>query len=539
MEFFLVGSNDGTAELFSTTTGDRIARFDVGPWVNAAEFAPGGQTIITGDGDGYLKAWDIPSGKQTHSILAHPGGCNCIDFSPNGDQVLTGGSDHVAKIWTPATWTLRQTLEGHHDLVACVKYNSDGTKCLTGSWDKTLIMWESQSGNKLSTVPADWRVQCAAWSHDNERIVFGGQSNDLHIFDLTTDNRDRLRGHDGFVFDIDVSDDGTIFTASQDHTVCAWPQPKTQGIYSHEKTDMPVRSFVANPSADLAVVHCGDFKSTSDGEFKTFARTEVRELSDLRSVTSTVDGSAAVKSLAISPNGKVLLAGLAGGATNHRSTSVFDLTNGKKMAELGAYAADWIAIDPRGELVALCHRNDVSIVQMSTRESVYQLAFDDIASCGAFIDQGKRLVVCQFTRNSLFDNGTTRITVSDMRTGHVIRSIDCPQRAHCLTVTRDGRLVACGMGLEGGENRIDPSSINIYNLENGNQVAVLQGHTRLVTQLAFTDDGTRLFSSSLDGSVRVWDVKRGQQVLMLREHAGPVIGFGLSPERLLAAGETG
>ena len=58
----------------------------------------------------------------------------------------------------------------------------------------------------------------------------------------------------------------------------------------------------------------------------------------------------------------------------------------------------------------------------------------------------------------------------------------------------------------------------------------LRGHTRDVTSVAFSDDGKRAVTASLDHDARVWDARTGAPLQVLRGHFGPVSDARFSPD---------
>ncbi|GMU01254.1 hypothetical protein KH5H1_53740 [Corallococcus caeni] len=97
---------------------------------------------------------------------------------------------------------------------------------------------------------------------------------------------------------------------------------------------------------------------------------------------------------------------------------------------------------------------------------------------------------------------------------------------HAVAFSPDGRWLASA-----GR----PGEIRVWDWRQGRQHAVIQGHSDVVLGLAFSPDGRRLASGGLDKAVRVWDVETGAEQLRF-EHDDNVIAVAFSPDggRLLS-----
>jgi len=55
----------------------------------------------------------------------------------------------------------------------------------------------------------------------------------------------------------------------------------------------------------------------------------------------------------------------------------------------------------------------------------------------------------------------------------------------------------------------------LWEVTTGKQLAVLEGHTEVISTLAFSPDGTRLATGSVDKVARLWDTAAGKQLAVL------------------------
>ncbi len=116
-----------------------------------------------------------------------------------------------------------------------------------------------------------------------------------------------------------------------------------------------------------------------------------------------------------------------------------------------------------------------------------------------------------------------RIQSLDLATGHEIWRSERVQDSglSALAISPDGRLLASGAGYE------DPS-IRVWDAATGRLVARLEGHSQLVSKLAFSRDGRRLISASADQSIRIWDTNTWNKANVLRGHRAEVQAVAIS-----------
>ena len=77
---------------------------------------------------------------------------------------------------------------------------------------------------------------------------------------------------------------------------------------------------------------------------------------------------------------------------------------------------------------------------------------------------------------------------------------------------------------------LEDYSIHLYRASNGNQTAVLSGHTGLISSLDFNQRSDQLVSGAYDGTVRIWNADQGKQTGMIKPTGGNVTAVSFSPD---------
>ncbi|MCL1468092.1 protein kinase domain-containing protein [Argonema galeatum] len=94
-------------------------------------------------------------------------------------------------------------------------------------------------------------------------------------------------------------------------------------------------------------------------------------------------------------------------------------------------------------------------------------------------------------------------------------------RVNAIAFSPDGEILASG----GGD-----STIKLWELKTGNQIKTLSGHLSGVNAIAFSPDGKTLASASTDNTIKLWDANTGMPLHTLIGHSGWVSSVAFSPD---------
>lgn len=93
--------------------------------------------------------------------------------------------------------------------------------------------------------------------------------------------------------------------------------------------------------------------------------------------------------------------------------------------------------------------------------------------------------------------------------------------AGIMAFSPDGKILAIGDS---------NGTLKLWEIETGNEIRELSGHSSLISDLPFSPDGRLLASTSFDGQVKIWDVANGSQIGMLEKFDSEVRGASFSPD---------
>ncbi len=120
------------------------------------------------------------------------------------------------------------------------------------------------------------------------------------------------------------------------------------------------------------------------------------------------------------------------------------------------------------------------------------------------------------------------VVIRDGKTGQAIRTMPPVEALHCVAIDPTGKVVVSSSWSE--------SFMRVWDVDKGEQVGTLKGHTGVVGTVVYSPDGKTLASGG-DTTVRLWDADTGQVRKILRGHQGSVESVAFSGDgKTLASG---
>lgn len=501
-------------------------------------FSPKGDLLAYAIGDSTVGVVNPVTGEEIRQLPSQLGftGIHGLDFSPDGHYLAIGSGlpagPSVISLWDVGTWKIVSEWEGHEMELQKLKFSPDSTKLASAGGDRKILIWAVPRPNGPTAVLEghDGIAKSLAWSPDGHRLISGGSDRTVRIWDLENRGNDvPLRSHTDTVVSVVVDPTtGVIASAGLDRNVSLWDAAYIArgGVVYRDESPNPFRSlfeslspaikgvialdvtFALAMGTDGAIVTSG---LSLPGTVKVWRRDSVAEPRKL-----TLPGPVEVAlCLDVAPSGDQVVVGSVTPAAvgldfglGSPRLHVWDLASGKRIKS-------WVA-DSRG--VAACRYfldgKRIASIGLSGELKVWDAAtgkpevtFEsraDTLPCLAVSPDG-----------ALLASGglETSVRVWNARTGELLQSLPDLGQVTGLEFAPKDRLLAIatcrnlnsyGMMFDG--------EVTLFDLAKRSMERVLPRHAVLVRGMAFSPDGRRLATASLDGIVKIWDTASGREL---------------------------
>jgi WD40 repeat protein len=150
-----------------------------------AAFSPdGGQIAVAWMDDGLLYDWRTQT--KIRRFRGHSNTLSDLAFSPDGRKLATVSHDRKLRLWDIESGSEDYTIVAHGDWVRSVAFAADGWSLLTSGDDGVVRIWHTETGQMLLELPDEGHsVLKAMFSPDGRRVACRTQDNRIVIYDAS------------------------------------------------------------------------------------------------------------------------------------------------------------------------------------------------------------------------------------------------------------------------------------------------------------------------------------------------------------------
>ena len=493
--------------------------------VTSLAWYPRGRFLVSGSWDQTVRICDMETGVEVACIHGQSAVVSAVAVSPHEELIATGtttsfgrvgqspGPDSSAvRLWSARGFRQVALLRGHRYGVSALAFSPDGAWLASGGDDGTVRIWDTRSFEEVACFAEPWKthqpkVRAVAFSPDGRYLAAAwgtysiGPTSPLIVFDVGRRSEFFRLEYRVSINTIAYSADGRrIVNGDQDgviRIINARTGEQLAGCIGHDKL---VTCAVFLPDQ-------GSILTTGwDGTLR------IGDANTLAEMTRVVGHEGANACATVSLDGRYIATGgdairIWRGTTIH--TPPLQLRGHR--ARLSHEPYD-VVFSPDGSRLATTYLDGTIIWDPETGTPIERLLESGDNGHVVFAPNSNLLAV------SSYSNG---VTVWNIRASRQLAKLANHIQNALLRFSPNGRLLAIGGGSLAGISDVAEArhkDVQIWDVSNLISPMTLKGHEGEVTAIAFSPDGSRVATSSNDGTVRVWSVTRGVQTACLRTH---------------------
>jgi len=462
--------------------------------------SPDGAWLAAGAGDGGATLWRTDG--TASSILAGGGSETvAVRFTPDGERILCAGRDGMVRVFRRDGSEPPRSFSASGAPLLSLDVDRSGRFVAAAGVDGRLWLFDL-TGRRLPRVLLhDGAVFAVAWSPDGSRIATGSADGLVRTFDAAGSPIARVDLRGGAVFGLAWSPDGRLATAAEDGALRVLSQ-KGQLLEVHGGGP-PANAVDVDPAGSQVIV------ALADGTARILPLGAAGPEVVLRGHRGPI-----LRATFLRGGRRVLTVGTDGTARIWRADGAgTPIVLRGQAAQEAAMATDGARVFTRGPQAVRVWDSD------DPRERDVLRGHELAVASVRWTRDGQRVLTAGHDGTARFwaVHGGEPLVMHDP--GNTLHSADVdPAETLLLTASEDG-------------------VVRIWEASSGALEHELRGHEGPVLSAAFSPDGRSLASGSLDRTVRIWRTDGSGEPLVLRGHAGGVTGVAFSPdgERIVSA----
>lgn len=533
-----------------------LTTFEHGGAITSMAFSSDGIYVATGGFDRAVRVWNADTNQFITDFTQHDGAVYAIAFSDDSTQLASASEDIF--LYAPQPQASVRTFSAHQARVVVLAFSADGSRLASGDIAGRVIVWDVATGTIDAELGHSAEITDLAFASNNALLLTSTADGVARYWDIATQaelgslspavNGIAWLGNRPAALRPDDGGQATLLDVSNGDILATW---QTLGSLKHVyfadigqaavvwQDDLisyfqdPTLSF---PSATL-VEHQNKATriatspvNSSDNPFGMFGTTS-GALAFFRpdaNIVYTAYRSIEVPLIAVSVGD-----GVAAGITQSGDVLIYAPINATDVERV-IPLADLLAprdVDIVGDQVAVATSEGVVVLNGRTGETILAITGptmtaiawsptgDAVAAAGsdgtiyawevpsgtprfAEDQSGRDILALDWSGDDLIVAGgrDNNIVIRDAQSGAVAASYSVGFAVESIAVSPQGWLIAVGAQ--------DPAgTVLVFDTDTGDRVAALAGHVGFVYDVAWSADGSLLYSTGQDGTLRAWGLR--------------------------------
>lgn len=517
---WLASAGDDKRIIFwSLPSGEKQSEWVAPDRVFALALSPDGTQLASCGTDNQISLLDIKTTKVIKLFDKHPdtiyeGG---LTFNPTGELLAGAFYDHTARIWDVKTGKIIQTLDGHTDDVTGIDFSPDSKLIATSSADGNIMLWKLDSEQPPRILTGHKNVvHDVRFINNGDRLISTSLDRTLRIWETYSGVTIQvLQGHTA-----GIGEDGLFvhkeqaFSASWDGTVRRW----NLNVPHYHIIDLPSEPASTAISPNAKKIAIGFVKGT----IRLYSLSDKRLLSEIKQAHTGI-----VKRLVFNPDGNLLASASSGNTVKLWQVKQEQLKEQQHFS--GNYAKDSSECymqnirqsEDNIDNIFLNDCNNYTVAFSPDSKILATAGYDGQIGLFTIGTEQKRFIQAHEKKvaSVAFDNSGTGLWSTGMY-DYTVRlwniKTDKPTLLQTFPVAQDKLMwtsispdnqsfVSVGRG----------SLVAIYSTKNGKKQHHLAGHQQTVIRAIFSPDSQQVATLSGDTTVRMWDLKNGNELFSL------------------------
>ena len=478
--------------------------------------------FASGQENGRIQFYDASTGKPQKGLIGHSGLFNLDDkdiwslaFSKDGSLLASGSMDKTVRLWDTEKRKHVAKLSLHESCITAVALSTDGDILASGDAKKRIILWDTKTKMKKAELKGQTNGVCAlSFSPEGTILASGSNDGSIRFWNPITGKLKSTftTGHTKWITSLAFSKgDTTLTSVDYNGTVDLWNMNTKRG-HSYLNIGQNKADRATSLSQDAVLLTAmesnstiafypigfgwrgGGSGSTTNAKFQVWNLSTGEEFHGpwthqnyyINAATFSLDN----KLLVVSDRRKGIL-----------SLNI-DTGEDKVLFNIRSHWKNRLIFSPNGKMLALLgEHSSTHIWNYETQKEITPEYLKSNSSALAFSTDNMMLAIANRNQIVLWDIVGNEFKERGSIQAGIIEGI---------TFSPNGKFIITA-NLQGWKY-----FIKVWDVETGQELLTMKGHTEQITGFKFSHDGKILATGSLDGTILLWDWERIREKLLIQ-----------------------